>query len=102
MIRIDRGAEPAALVAARARRLAAAIQAYNLHGVGSPELTAALVGYNFPAVKEALYLAQEKKCAWCERRRDYSSSPVDHFRPKDGAWRHRRGARHQVDRGGSS
>lgn len=100
MIRVDRGpAEPAALAKARGRRLGTAIQAYNTHGVGSPELTATLVGYNLPAVKRELYLAQDKKCAWCERRRDYSSSPVDHFRPRDGAWRHKRGAPRRVDRG---
>jgi hypothetical protein len=99
MIRIDRGPEPAALEAARSRRLGAAIAAYNAHGVGSPELTATLDGYNVPAIKDALYLVQEKKCAWCERRRDYSSSPVDHFRPKDGAWRHKRGAAKRQDRG---
>jgi len=99
MIRIQRGAEPSALAAARARRLAASFQAYNVHGAGSPELTATLVGYNVPTVKDTLFLAQHKKCAWCERRRDYSSSPVDHYRPKDGAWRHKRGARRVVDRG---
>jgi uncharacterized protein (TIGR02646 family) len=99
MIRIDRGGEPASLARVRARRLATAIQAYNAHGAGSPELTATLLGYSLPAVKQALYLAQEKKCAWCERRRDYSSSPVEHFRPKDGAWRHGRGAPSVVDRG---
>jgi uncharacterized protein (TIGR02646 family) len=99
MIRIGRGTEPAALVAARARHLPAAIQAYNLHGAGSRELTDLLVGYNPRKIKDQLYLAQAKKCAWCERRRDYSSSPVDHFRPKDGAWRHKRGARRHVDRG---
>jgi hypothetical protein len=99
MIRIVRGAEPAALARVRARRLPAAIRAYDARGAGAPELTATLVGYGPPAVKKALYLAQEKKCAWCERRRDYSSSPVDHFRPKDGAWRHARGAASAIDRG---
>lgn len=99
MIRIDRGPEPAALAAARSRRLDAAITAYNAHGAGSAELIATLAGYKIPAVKKALYLAQEKKCAWCERRRDYSNSPVDHFRPKDGAWRHKRGTPRQLERG---
>jgi hypothetical protein len=99
MIRIARGPEPAALVAERAHRLDLAIRAYNAHGAGSPRLTATLVGYNLPAVKDTLYLAQAKKCVWCERRRDYSSSPVDHFRPKDGAWRHKRGAPRRIDRG---
>jgi len=99
MIRIHRGTEPAALQTARARRLPAAIQAYNTHGGGSPELTCLLEGYKPRSVKNKLYLAQHKKCAWCELRQPYSSSPIDHFRPKDGAWRHKRGATRQIDRG---
>jgi hypothetical protein len=35
----------------------------------------------------ALFQAQYEKCAWCERHTDFSSSPVEHYRPKDGAWR---------------
>jgi hypothetical protein len=99
MIRIRRGAEPPALVTSRVKRLSAAVKAYNKHGPGSRELTSTLVGYDAAAVKDTLYLAQAKKCAWCERRRDYSSSPVDHFRPKDGAWRHSRGRPVRTDRG---
>ena len=73
MIRVHRGPEPSALRTLRGKRLAM--------------VTPTLTGYNGRPVKEALFVAQAKKCAWCERRRDYSSSPVEHYRPKDGAWR---------------
>ncbi len=99
MIRIDRGPEPSALVTARRTRLSAAVKTYNRHDAGSRELSDTLVGYNTRAIKDALYLAQHKKCAWCELRVQYSSSPVEHYRPKDGAGRHDRGALPQVDRG---
>jgi len=99
MIRIDRGLEPAALAAARTRRLSAAVRAYNQHGHGSPELADKLVGYNLQAVKDALFLAQHKKCAWCEIRAHYSSSPVEHYRPKARAHRHDRGTPPRIDHG---
>lgn len=99
MTRIRRGAEPAALAAARGRRLSVAVKAYNQHGPGSRELADALVGYNPTAVKDALFLAQHKKCAWCEMRAHHSSSPVEHYRPKDGAHRHERGTPAQIDDG---
>ena len=38
-------------------------------------------------MKARLWADQHKKCAWCERRQSFSSSPVEHVRPKDGAWR---------------
>lgn len=99
MIRIDRGPEPTPLIDARKTRLRAAVRAYNKHGPGSPDLTATLVGYNPPAVKDALFLAQHKKCAWCETRPHYSSSPVEHYRPKAGAHRHDRGQTARIDDG---
>ena len=46
-----------------------------------------LTGYGTPRTKRSLFEAQQGKCAWCERRTDFSSAPVDHYRPKDGAWR---------------
>lgn len=91
MIRVQRGTEPRTLPGIRRRRLKKAIQDWN----ASQDL--ALTGYDAPTVKKALYLAQYKKCAWCERRADYSSSPVEHYRPKNGAWRHERGQPAQVD-----
>jgi hypothetical protein len=99
MIRINRGPEPPELASARRARLAAAVKAYNRQGPGSRELINLLDGYNARAIKDALYQAQHKKCAWCERRQSYSSSPVEHYRPKAGAARHDRGTPAQVDHG---
>lgn len=88
MIRIARGTEPPKLQKARRRRLDRAITAIHKHGTSSSELASVLDGYDI--IKEDLYLAQHKKCAWCERRRDLSSSPVEHYRPKNGARRQQR------------
>ncbi len=100
MIRVKRGTEPTALARARDKKLKSAVAAHASHGPGSKELAAALTGYDSPGVKTALFLAQNKECVWCERRRDLSSSPIEHYRPKDGAWRHRRdAAAKHVDRG---
>jgi hypothetical protein len=89
VIRVVRSAEPPALTSARTRHLAKAAAAYDAHGAPSTELSNCLGGYNGnDDIKAALHRAQRKKCAWCERVRDFSSSPVEHYRPKDGAWRH--------------
>jgi hypothetical protein len=88
MIRFVRSAEPPALTSARRRRLLAACAAYDAHSAPSTELSDCLDGYNGKPVKLALYRVQRKKCAWCERVCDFSSSPVEHYRPKNGAWRH--------------
>lgn len=98
MIRVQRSPEPTALTTARARRLAAAMQAYAGRSGPSPELSETLTGYDARSVKETLYADQHKKCAWCERRRDFSSSPIEHFRPKNGAWRHLPGESSQISR----
>jgi hypothetical protein len=87
MIRIDRGPEPRGLKIAAPRRLRAAVAAFNQHGAPSVALTQELTGYGSEKTKEALFLAQHEKCAWCERLTDFSSAPVEHYRPKDGAWR---------------
>lgn len=88
MIRVVRSAEPPELTRARAKRLKKAATAYDARGAPSTELSKCLKGYNGKAIKERLHRDQRKKCAWCERVRDFSSSPVEHYRPKDGAWRH--------------
>lgn len=87
MIRINRGAEPATVARTATTRLKVAAERFNLHGAPSDELKRELTGYNARATKEALYLAQNGKCAWCERLTDFSSAPVEHYRPKNGAWR---------------
>lgn len=88
MIRFVRSAEPPALTSTRKRRIAAASVAYNTYGAPSTELSNCLVGYNSKTIKIVLHRDQRKKCAWCERVTDFSSSPVEHYRPKDGASRH--------------
>jgi hypothetical protein len=92
VIRVQRDTtEPAALTRTRDSRLAIAMLAYDEHGAPSAPLADALTGYDAADLKKALYRAQHKKCAWCERRRDFSSSPIDHYRPKNGAWRNEPG-----------
>jgi hypothetical protein len=99
MIRIDRGAEPRGLKIATPRRLKAAAEAFNQHGVSSEALTGTLSGYGSRKTKLALFRAQHEKCAWCERHTDFSSAPVEHYRPKDGAWRNLPGKKPRIDEG---
>jgi hypothetical protein len=91
VIRVIRGPEPGVLASARTKGIEQAVAAYNEAGAPSEKLSSALKGYDGMGVKLALFLGQRKKCAYCERRRDFSSSPVEHYRPKAGALRHRRG-----------
>jgi hypothetical protein len=99
VIRIVRGPEPRGLKRAAPSRLKAAAEAFNAHGGPSPQLTATLTGYGTRKTKEALFQAQRGKCAWCERHTDISSAPVEHYRPKDGAWRHLPGEPSRIDAG---
>lgn len=99
MIRINRGTEPQGLKRAAPKRLKAAAEAFNQYGAPSKDLSGKLTGYGTPEIKRALFDAQKGKCAWCERHTDFSSAPVEHYRPKDGAWRHRRGETKRVDSG---
>lgn len=82
MIRIVRSTEPAPLETARRSRLARIADL--APGGDRSEL---LVGYQAEKVKATLFADQRKKCAWCEVRQGLSSNPVEHVRPKDGAWR---------------
>jgi len=68
VIRIARGAEPIGLQRSAPRYQAAAAKVFNQHGGVSDALLEMLSkGYNSRATKQALYLAQHEKCAWCER-----------------------------------
>ena len=87
MIRVARGDEPTGLRVAGRRRLGVAVAAFNQHGSPSEALTQTLIGYGSAATKRALFKAQYEKCAWCERETAFSSHPVDHYRPRNGAWR---------------
>jgi hypothetical protein len=82
VIRIIRSKEPASLEVARRTQLERIAQL--APGGDRSEL---LVGYKPDAVKTTLFTDQRKKCAWCEVRQGRSSNPVEHVRPKDGAWR---------------
>lgn len=87
MISISRGKPPETLLAARQRRLPRAGAVYDEHGPGHEALTKELEGYDVTGVKQTLFDRQFKKCAWCERRQRFSSNPIEHVRPKDGAIR---------------
>jgi hypothetical protein len=95
VIRVQRGPEPPALATARQNHLDAATKAHAENGTVPKDL---LVGYASTPVQKALYSAQHGKCAWCEETVRQSGTHVEHYRPKNGAWRHRRSARSkQID-----
>lgn len=91
MIRVRRTTEPVALARARTSRLPLASQIYSTYGAPSSRLADVLTGDDVAELKRTLFKDQRKKCAWCERRRDFSSSPIEHYRPKNGAWRNEPG-----------
>jgi uncharacterized protein (TIGR02646 family) len=71
-----------------------------MYGSPSPELTEVLKkGHNTLLTKKALRDAQHGKCAWCEMRYPLPSNMVEHYRPKDGAWRHLPGETERIDHG---
>jgi hypothetical protein len=81
VIAVHRGDEPEALVAIRRRKLAEASLALAAGSGTRPSLD----GYQ--VARHSLHTAQHGKCAYCERDAGVASSPVEHFRPKAGAWR---------------
>ncbi len=78
--------EPPALARQRRAGLRRAFAALNAHGAGSPEPSATLRDYD--GGKAALFKAQHRKCACCERRVGLAAHPLEHVRPKNEAWRH--------------
>lgn len=95
MIRVRRGTEPRALATARKKRLAAATEAHLASGTVSEDL---LTGYKLEAVTAHLHTAQHGKCAWCEQPIRLTGAHIEHYRPKNGAWRHRRRVKpHEID-----
>jgi hypothetical protein len=98
MILINRGPEPAGLAQVQAKKLVLAVGAVRQYGAPSDQLSKVLHGYA-ESTKNALHHAQHKKCAWCERRTDFSSAPVEHIRPKNGAWRNCPGKPRIEDKG---
>jgi hypothetical protein len=93
VIRVVRGPEPRGLRVARKRRFAKAHADY----VAGGSVSAHLHGYGTPTTRRTLWQAQHEKCAYCEVHIRQSSSHVEHHRPKDGAWRHKRGTPRVVD-----
>lgn len=88
MIRVERGPEPAALAAARARLLPRVREIWDREGA-TPALKDALTGYDpGNVVKDTLFAKQHRKCAYCELRQGMKSQPIEHFRPRKEAWRH--------------
>ncbi len=86
MIRIWRGKEPTDLATARRKYLARACIAW-ANGASArrqaSQETLEVDGYN--VARAPLYLAQHRKCAYCERQEGLANQPVEHFRPKGGA-----------------
>lgn len=94
MIRILRGPEPGRLADIRSSRMPTALAAFN----AATDVRDLLTGYGDKLVKKALSDMQHAKCAFCEVETPFSSSPIEHFRPKAEAWRHLPGEPSQVDR----
>lgn len=81
MIRVDRGAEPASLRAARAWRLARAVVARRAGD------DVDFADYGTDEVRRLLYDRQHEKCAYCEMPLQDVGQPIEHFRPKNYAVR---------------
>lgn len=87
MIRVLRPkTEPPALRKQRLAGLRRAFAALNQYGAASSELKDELTRYD--GGKAALFRAQHRKCAYCERRQGLEANPLEHVRPKKEAWRH--------------
>jgi len=92
VIRVHRPAqEPEKLQRQRAGHLPRTVAAFNQHGATSDALKQTLKHYD--GGREALFKAQHKKCAYCERRAPLSGNSLEHFRPKSEATRSLRGER---------
>lgn len=79
MIRIARVPEPDELARARRRQLARAVLARR--GGQRPGFDE----YNLASVRHGLYEAQHAKCPYCERAIGRAGTPIEHFRPRQGA-----------------
>lgn len=77
MIRIERGPEPAALAAIRAKELQRVRSI-----VSAGQLDSDAVGKEFSVVKRDLWMQQAMRCCYCEHQIQCDYSDVEHFRPK--------------------
>lgn len=83
MIIVTRGSEPPSLAASRSGRLPIAESLFHASGrVTDAILAMTGTGYQSIGVKEALFRAQHKKCAFCEIRCGFDENPIEHFRPR--------------------
>jgi uncharacterized protein (TIGR02646 family) len=84
MIRVSRGQAPRRLTTARQRELKRlrALWRTNPSVLGQLRST-------YQVAKKALWLAQHRKCAYCEFFEQLDQNDVEHFRPKSGARRAR-------------
>lgn len=94
MIRLELGAEPDVLRQERGTRLPEAVRLWNLWQASAlvPDkkaFTESITGYRVSV--DDLHRLQYGKCAYCERPTGKAGSPVEHFRPKNGA-EHENGA----------
>jgi 5-methylcytosine-specific restriction endonuclease McrA len=82
------------LATQRRAGLKRAFAALNAYGPDSKELLHTLTGYD--GGKAALFKAQHRKCAYCERRIGLAANDLEHVRPKKEVWRHLPGDRTAV------
>jgi uncharacterized protein (TIGR02646 family) len=77
MIRIQRGAEPAELAAARTKELP------RIRAIATTRRpTQDDIGNHYKVAHDALWRAQHRKCCYCEHREQSKRNDVEHFRPK--------------------
>lgn len=79
MIIITRGPEPQALIDARLKNLP---ELQQIVAAGRAPVSAEITGYGHIDVRTALWLAQHKKCCYCEKEIELQREDVEHFRPK--------------------
>ncbi len=81
MIRVHRGDEPQSLVDVRAGELPR-VRALAAAKVPPDRLTADEIGEKYQVAKEALWIAQGYKCAYCESKERLKRNDAEHLRPK--------------------
>ncbi len=91
MIKLTLGAEPGTLRASRLKVWPDVVKEFDQNGAGRKEFNELLEGYDEARdgegrVKRVLWKRQHKKCGWCERQVSWRKMPVEHIRPKGGAW----------------
>ncbi len=101
MIRLSLGGEPPALTRRRPAAWRGAQAEFDANGPGRKELHNLLTDYDNDQdgedrVKRVLWRRQHEKCAWCEVKADWELYPVEHIRPKGGAYDLDEAAKRQI------